>query len=112
MMSESACENRQEPAETESRLRRGTPGRDISSRPVAVVETGVASAKRSEAHCSVMHYWIISRSRPCSMERRDMTDDEKRRHESQSSRRVFPLKSLHRGDRFRDLDPHMMNEGE
>ena len=23
----------------------------------------------------------------------------------------FPLKLLHRGDRFRDLDPHTMNEG-
>ena len=69
-MSES--ENRQEPAgtESESRLRRGTPGRGISSRPVAVAETGVASAKRSEAHCSAVNYWIISRSRPCSMERR------------------------------------------
>lgn len=50
MMSESESENRQEPAETESesRLRRGTPGRDISSRPVAVVETGVASAKKGQ----------------------------------------------------------------
>ena len=38
----------------------GTPGRDISSRPIAVVETGVASAKRSEAHCSAVNYWIIS----------------------------------------------------
>lgn len=41
MMSESE-------SESESRLRRGTPGRDISSRPVAVVETGVASAKKGQ----------------------------------------------------------------